>query len=258
MRHKCIVWRSSETEQLEASELNTVTYGTACAPYLSMRTLLELKNRDGERYPLAAPILEKDVYVDDVFMGAPNKPLLENIRKQVCDLLKGGGFVLRKWAGNAPDLLRNIPESVHSHAVDLTLFDESELKVLGLRWIPSGDYFYLNLQRFQPSSTSMTKRRLLSEIAKIYDPLGWLSPIVIRAKILMQSQWIENLNWDDVVSDSTMRTWNTFCKDWSRLNELKIPRWVQYGADAASVTLHGFCDASTAAYAAVVYLRVTT
>ncbi|XP_078051884.1 uncharacterized protein LOC144478036, partial [Augochlora pura] len=154
--------------------------------------------------------------------------------------------------------VNNIPKSAHSHAVDLTLFDESELKVLELRWIPSGDYFYFNLQRFKPSSTPLTKRTLLSEIAKLYDPLGWLSPIVIRAKILMQAQGIENLKWDEVVSDTTMRTWNTFCTDWTRLEKLRIPRWVHYGAEAASVELHGFCDVSTAAYAAVVYLRVTT
>ncbi|XP_043264010.1 uncharacterized protein LOC122404151 [Colletes gigas] len=257
-RFQCIVWCAPETEQLKAFELNTVTYGTACAPYLSMRTLLELKEQDGKKFPLAAPILEKDIYVDDVFMGAPDKPLLEKIRKQVCELLQGGGFQLRKWAGNSPQLLQNIPHSAHSHAVDLTLFEDSELKVLGLRWIPSGDYFYFNLQRFQPSATPMTKRNLFSEIAKLFDPLGWLSPVVIRAKVLMQSQWLEKIQWDDQISANTQRTWNAFCADWSSLKKLKIPRWIRYGADTVSVELHGFCDASLAAYSAVTYLRVTT
>ncbi|XP_043264236.1 uncharacterized protein LOC122404367 [Colletes gigas] len=257
-RFQCIVWRASNDEKLKAFELNTVTYGTACAPYLAMRTLLELKEQDGERYPLAAPILERDIYVDDVFMGASNKTLLEKIRKQVCDLLQGGGFKLRKWAGNSAKLLRNIPQGAHSHAVDLTLFDDSELKVLGLRWIPSGDYFHFDLQRFQPSALPMTKRNLFSEIAKLFDPLGWLSPVVIRAKILMQSQWLEKIQWDDQISTDTQKTWNTFCRDWSSLKELKFPRWIQYGADAVTVELHGFCDASLAAYSAVTYLRVTT
>ncbi|XP_043264238.1 uncharacterized protein LOC122404368 [Colletes gigas] len=257
-RFQCIVWSAPENEQLTAFELNTVTYGTACAPYLSMRTLLELKEQDGKKFPLAAPILEKDIYVDDVFMGAPDKSLLEKIRTQVCELLQGGGFQLRKWAGNSPQLLRNIPHSSHSHAVDLTLFDDSELKVLGLRWIPSGDYFYFNLQRFQPSATPMTKRNLFSEIAKLFDPLGWLSPVVIRAKILMQSQWLEKIQWDDQISANTQKTWNAFCTDWSSLKELKIPRWIRYGADTVSIELHGFCDASLAAYSAVTYLRVTT
>ncbi|XP_076238654.1 uncharacterized protein LOC143181881 [Calliopsis andreniformis] len=257
-RFQCIVWRTPETERNIAFELKTVTYGTACAPYLSMRTLLELKKRDGDRFPLAAPMLEKDVYVDDVFMGAPDKLLLKQIRKQTCELLQQGGFNLRKWAGNSPDLLGNIPHSSHSHAVDLDLFDNSELKVLGLRWIPSGDFFYFNLQRFQSSATLITKRTLFSEIAKLYDPLGWLSPVVIRAKTLMQSQWLEKIQWDEQVSAETLKMWNTFCADWCRLNKWKLPRWIRYGADTTSVELHGFCDASLAAYSAVTYLRVTT
>ncbi|XP_076246288.1 uncharacterized protein LOC143186494 [Calliopsis andreniformis] len=257
-RFQCIVWRTPSTERLIAYELNTVTYGTACAPYLSMRTLLELKKQDGDRYPLAAPVLEKDVHVDDVFMAAPDKPLLERICKQTCELLQRGGFNLRKWAGNSSELLRNIPQSSHSHAVDLNLFDDSELKVLGLRWTQSGDFFYFNLQRFQPSATPITKRTLFSEIAKLYDPLGWLLPVMIRAKILMLAQWLEKIQWDEHVSAETLKMWNTFCVDWSRLNDWKLPRWIRYGADAISVELHGFCDASLAAYSAVTYLRVTT
>ncbi|XP_043264180.1 uncharacterized protein LOC122404311 [Colletes gigas] len=244
--------------ELKAFELNTVTYGTACEPYLSMRTLLELKKRDGDRFPLAASILEKDIYVDDVFMGAPDTSLLEKIRIQVCELLQGGGFQLRKWAGNLQKVLRNIPQSSHSHAVDLTLFNDSELKVLGLRWIPSGNYFCFNPQRFQPAAGPITKRTLFSEIAKLYDPLGWLSPVVIRAKMLMQSQWLEKIQWDDHVSANTLKTWNTFCEDWGSLEKVTFPRWIRYGADAVSVELHGFCDASLGAYSAVTYLRVTT
>ncbi|XP_017884234.1 uncharacterized protein LOC108627460, partial [Ceratina calcarata] len=81
-KFQCIVWRSPEDERLTAFELNTVTYGTACAPYLSMRTLLELARQDGSKYPLAVPVMENDVYVDDVFLSAPDKTRLEELRVQ--------------------------------------------------------------------------------------------------------------------------------------------------------------------------------
>ncbi|XP_078051557.1 uncharacterized protein LOC144477699, partial [Augochlora pura] len=161
------------------------------------------------------------------------------IRKQ-SELLQGGGFHLRKWAGKSADLLCNIPQSAHSHAADLTLFDDSELK------------------NFQSSDEPLTKRSLFSEIAKLYDPLGWLSPVVIRAKILMQSQWLEKIHWDEPVSANTLTTWTSFCQDWSKLNELRIPRWIHYVAEVMAVEIHGFCDASIAAYSAVTYLKVTT
>ncbi|XP_017879128.1 uncharacterized protein LOC108624382 [Ceratina calcarata] len=111
-RFQCIVWRAPKTERLSAFELNTVTYGTVCAPYLAMRTLLELVREDGKESPLAVSVIEKDVYVDDVLLRTPNKNRLECIRKEVCQLLSKGGFPLRKWAGNSADLLRNIPKII--------------------------------------------------------------------------------------------------------------------------------------------------
>ncbi|XP_076300582.1 uncharacterized protein LOC143218899 [Lasioglossum baleicum] len=257
-RHfQCILWMNEITDELEAYELNTITYGTACAPYLSMRVIRELNTLDGADYPLASPVLSNQVYVDDVFFGSPDKKLLEQTRVQLCTLLARGGFNLRKWAGNNPETLYNIPECEHSHAIDLRIFNESELKVLGIRWIPSEDAFYFSLQQFIPRTDRMTKRELLTEIAKLFDPLGWLSPLVVRAKILMQQQWLEQLGWDDQVSESTQNSWNAFCIDWRALNAMRIPRWIRYGPDCISLQLHGFSDASRAAFSCAIYARVT-
>ncbi|XP_076643557.1 uncharacterized protein LOC143353835 [Halictus rubicundus] len=175
-RFQCILWKNENTEALEAYELNTITYGTACAPYLAMRVIRELNTLEGADYPLASPVLNNQVYVDDVFIGSPDKKLLEQTRVQVCTLLGRGGFNLRKWAGNDPETLHNIPKY---------------------------DAFYFSLLQFIPRTDRMTKRELLSEIAKLFDPLGWLSPLVVRAKILMQQQWLEKIGWDDQVSEST-------------------------------------------------------
>ncbi|XP_076660299.1 uncharacterized protein LOC143363619 [Halictus rubicundus] len=257
-KYQCILWKNESSGSLESFELNTITYGTACAPYLSMRVIQEVNTLEGSEYPLAAPILRSSVYVDDVFMGAPDKQLLEQTRIQVCQLLSRGGFNLRKWAGNDAECLRNIPESTHSHAVDLRIFQDSELKVLGVRWMPSDDAFYFNLQKFAVRQEKMSKRELLSEIATLFDPLGWLSPIIIRAKILMQQQWLEKISWDDCVSDNTRESWNTFCKDWRALNAMRIPRWIQYAPDSLEIQLHGFSDASRAAFSCAIYARVTS
>lgn len=256
-KYQCVLWKNECNGNLEAYELNTVTYGTACAPYLSMRVIQEINSLEGSNYPLASPILKNSVYVDDVFMGAPDKHLLEQTRIQVCHLLARGGFHLRKWAGNDAQTLRNIPETEHSHAIDLRIFDEQELKVLGIRWIPSDDAFYFNLQNFAVRHGNFSKRELLSEIAKLFDPLGWLSPIIVRAKILMQQQWLEKIHWDDNVSDATRESWNQFCIDWRALNTMRIPRWIRHAPDTRELQIHAFSDASRAAYSCAVYARVT-
>ncbi|XP_076301733.1 uncharacterized protein LOC143219738 [Lasioglossum baleicum] len=257
-KYQNILWNNVTMNKFEAYELNTVTYGTTCAPYLSMRVLQELNNLEGSKFPLASPVLEDSVYVDDVFIGAPDKTLLERTRVQVCGLLARGGFHLRKWAGNDPEILQKIPAAKHSHAVDFRSFEDSELKVLGITWNPCEDAFSFNLQRFVARDLQMTKRELISEIARLYDPLGWLSPVVVRAKILLQLQWLEKIDWDDRVSKTTQDTWNSFCIDWSALNAIRVPRWIHYGPDTIDLQLHGFSDASRAAFSCAVYARVVT
>jgi len=57
--------------------------------------------------------LRDNIYVNDLLFGAEDKPLLRQMRKQVCALLLRGGFNLRKWASNQSDLLTDIPDHDH-------------------------------------------------------------------------------------------------------------------------------------------------
>ncbi|XP_043262437.1 uncharacterized protein LOC122403149 [Colletes gigas] len=255
-KFQCILWRGGPSDPVQAFSLNTVTYGLTCAPFLAIRCLQELAKLEGEKYPRAVPILWKNTFMDDVFMGAEDVESLDSLRAEVCGLLAAGKFSLRKWAGNSPELLSRIPVGEHSHAIDLSLFSQTDLKVLGIKWTPQDDHFWFNWSTVRPSDTPLTKRQLLSLVAQLYDPLGWLSPLIIRAKIMMQAQWLEKREWDQAVSENTMRAWNSFCLDLQKLKEIKIPRWLHFTSSCISIELHGFCDASSSAFAAVVYSRV--
>lgn len=65
---------------------------------------------------------------------------------------------------------------------------------LGLKWHPASDTFSFAIQ--PRKATSLTKRRVLAETTRLFDPLGWLASVVIRAKILIQSAWMKQLDWD--------------------------------------------------------------
>ncbi|XP_029170292.1 uncharacterized protein LOC114939980 [Nylanderia fulva] len=83
-----------------------------------------------------------------------------------------------------------------------------------------------------------TKQTVLAQTARLFDPLGWLAPILVRAKLLIQSAWLQQLEWDAPLS----------CED--------AAAWTVLEEELPSVELHGFSDASERAYAAVVYSRV--
>jgi Pao retrotransposon peptidase len=101
----------------------------------------------------------------------------------------------------------------------------------------------------------LTKAKLLSEISRLFDPIGWLSPVIINAKILMQSIWKENLNWNDVVPEHIYKRWEKFKIELKELQSLKIPReQISKQGDSYETYLIGFNDASKKAYCATIYL----
>ncbi|XP_032684026.1 uncharacterized protein LOC116850171, partial [Odontomachus brunneus] len=102
-----------------------------------------------------------------------------------------------------------------------------------------------------------TKRSILSAIARLYDSLGWVTPVVLAAKVIIQLLWRLKVSWDERVPDTILQRWQLIYAGIPRLNELYIPRWSGL-TSTARIELHGFADASNVAYAAVVYARVTT
>ena len=98
--------------------------------------------------------------------------------------------------------------------------------------------------------------QLVSDIAKTNDVLGWFSPVIVTAKILLQHLWEERLQWDDPVPDSILAVWSRWKDELPLLSSHHIPRYYfNKNTSITSLQLHGFSDASQLAYAGVVYLR---
>uniref|UniRef100_A0A182IER0 Integrase catalytic domain-containing protein n=1 Tax=Anopheles arabiensis TaxID=7173 RepID=A0A182IER0_ANOAR len=93
-------------------------------------------------------------------------------------------------------------------------------------------------------------------IARLFDPLGLIAPIISWAKIRMQKLWIACHDWDDPLSSELAEEWKGFHANLPLLSDIKIPRYVRL-PKSTSMQLHCFADASEAAYGAVMYLRST-
>ncbi|XP_075157645.1 uncharacterized protein LOC142230911 [Haematobia irritans] len=100
-----------------------------------------------------------------------------------------------------------------------------------------------------------TKKEILSEISKIFDPAGWLAPMVVLAKILMRKVRLSNVDWDEVVPNNCFQDWRKFLDTYSMLDSIQLPRWISYYS-RCQVQFHAFCDASDNAYATAIYIRV--
>ncbi|XP_075163179.1 uncharacterized protein LOC142235805 [Haematobia irritans] len=249
-----ILFRSSPNEEITDYQLKTVTFGINCAPYLALRTLLKLAEDEENNFPLGSKILRENMYVDDALVGVHTVDEGLKARDELIGILNSAGFELRKWTSNSKNILDGIPREHLLRDDFLEFHDKSSAKTLGIRWNASSDCFYFVMDKIEERN-SYTKRQVLSIIAKIFDPLGWLSPIVVRAKILMQKLWLDDIGWDDPLKPLTLISWKNFVSDSKGIDDICIPRWVKYSPEC-SVQVHGFCDSSELAYAATLYLRI--
>ncbi|UYV62413.1 hypothetical protein LAZ67_2000471, partial [Cordylochernes scorpioides] len=248
-----ILWRPSPEEPVVDYRLLTVTYGTTSAPFLAMRTLQQLAEDEGQNYPEASRVTLKDFYVDDLLTGAQTIAEAKELIDQLKDLMKKGGFHLRKWNSNCHEIVSHVEEMNEEKKINLEKGAIS--KILGIVWDHVQDTFRVNITL--PEEV-VTKRDLLSNIARIFDPLGFLSPTTVALKIIMQELWRGGTGWDEHIPNDIKEKWNNFRAELLKLGDLSIPRYVWACEKDQDVQLHGFCDASSVAYSAVCYLRTVS
>lgn len=247
-----ILWWDKDG-QIQPYALTTVTYGLTCPPFLALRTLQQLIQDDGHRFPKAILPLTRGRYVDDIFGGADSKEEAREIIRQVTQLCLAGGFPLQKWKSNCRELLSQSLQR-EGDVTSTVEFESTHSKILGLVWEANADSFRFAAQ--DASTAKITKRIILSEIAKLFDPLGLISPVLISAKIILQELWLIKMEWDEFLPPGISQRWVTFRQQLSELHQLVIPRWLGVTHTESYVEIHGFADASNLAMAAAVYIRV--
>ncbi|XP_049886992.1 uncharacterized protein LOC126381571 [Pectinophora gossypiella] len=250
-----ILWRSNPSESISVYQLNTITYGTASAPYLSMRCVRQL----GQTCPdkLTSRTIINDFYVDDLITGSDDKSELSLLCTNVSQVCKSGCLPLRKWIFNSNEIANAVLGGQTSDSKCLSLGENiGSSKTLGLGWYNTSDEFHFTSQ-INNKKTEVTKRLILSVVSQIYDPLGLLSPIVIVAKTLLQKLWLCKIGWDDLVPNDIKTCWDRFVNSLYNLQSIRVPRHV-IGTDPFIIELHIFTDASEMAYGACAYIRTSS
>ncbi|XP_066592932.1 uncharacterized protein [Prorops nasuta] len=248
-KYQKILWRKNGS--IKTFELNTVTFGVSSAPFLAIRTLHQLAEDEALRYPKGSFNLKNRMYVDDLITGANSIQDLQEIRNEIIDILKEGGFNIRQWVSNNAQALNDLTkDSIH---FNLLMDKESELKTLGIYWNNKIDQMSYKVNSIQLTS-NLTKRNILSQVAKIYDPLGLLGPIIMYAKCIMQWLWKCKISWDEPVPNEIRSKWYSFSQQFHMIENISIERYAIVD-NPCNIELHGFCDASQYGYGACIYIK---
>ncbi|XP_075150712.1 uncharacterized protein LOC142224812 [Haematobia irritans] len=228
-RFQYILWRYTDQDEIKTYQLKTVKYGTSAAPFLAVRSLHYIADELLDRFELGAKAIKTSFYVDDFLGGAETIEDLTELTYQVTEILK---------------------------MAYLNLDESSVTSALGISWDQQTDNFLFS---FSPKSYpgSVTKRTILSLSSSLFDPLGFLATLIIKAKIILQELWILNIAWDESIPQDLHTAWINLVHDFELLSSLQISRYC-LSPNPISIQLHGFCDSSIRPYGCCLYIRVKT
>ncbi|XP_070515381.1 uncharacterized protein [Cardiocondyla obscurior] len=212
----------------------------------------KLADDEYDTFPRAAGIIKNHMYVDDLLTSADTIKEARDIKNEVIELFKKGGFTIRQWASNDLRVINDLSdEAIHK---SLTLDDDKSLKTIGVSWNTYDDKIYYSAHPVKNHGT-LTKRKILSEIARVYDPIGLVGPIVMKAKRLMQDVWRAGIYWDESIPQNIYTEWIEFAEQLKNLHNILVDTRKILVENYFHVQIHGFCNASNVGYGACLYIR---
>ena len=173
----------------------------------------------------------------------------------VVALLKLGSFDLAKYISNSHDILKEIsPGNLSPKIVNIDLDKLPIERALGVSWDLNPDMLTFKVVN---KNIPETKRGILSMVSSIFDPMGLISPIIVKAKLLIQKIWRRSLGWDKELPRDLTDQWNLCKNSVFKLSSLAVPRWIDFkSTETKKVELHIFADASSKAYGTSAYVNV--
>ena len=164
--------------------MTRLTFGVSASSFTANMEVRTNTIQNKRTHPRAALTVKKSFYVDDGLTGADSVSESITLQKEVQQLFDRGGFLLWKWRLNEPEALRHLPEHLVEQVTTRELPVSGEFtKVLGINWNMESDSLHLTTT-IVLSERLPTKRILASNIARVYDVLGWYSPTIIKIKIM--------------------------------------------------------------------------
>ena len=257
------LWRNMDQGRApDVYQMMVVIFGAKCSPTLAnyaLRRTADDNQEDTEISRAAAAVVHANFYMDDLLVSVPDEERARGLKEELTRLVAKGGFNLTKWASNRPEAVDAASQQAHKSGLELARLGQGTQRALGCVWRPEEDILGVKLTNM---SQPATKRGVLSRLPMVFDPLGLVSPFVLRAKALVQRLWAKKYAWDQPLVDQELIEWEKWLSDLPTLEFVQVPRCYRMRDDEAGterrVQLHIFCDASETAFGAAGYFRLSS
>ena len=205
-----------------------------------------------------ADFLRNDFYVDDGLKSLSSVSEAVQMIRSCQDMCKQSGLHLHKFTSNSKEVLAQIPERDRATELSrINIFSDSLPieRTLGVLWNIESDTFEF---RITLHDRPLTRRGILSSVSSIYDPLGFIAPVILTGKQILQQMCADNMDWDDPLPDELYMKWQHGRNGLLDLESIQVERCLKpdnFG-QVKSVEMHHFSDASTLGYGQCSYLKL--
>ncbi|XP_002735894.1 uncharacterized protein LOC100369374 [Saccoglossus kowalevskii] len=236
--------------EMDIYRFKVVLFGSTSSPFMLNAVI---KTHLESQECTISKDLKSNIYVDNVLTGVKNTVDATKYYERSTEMMRDAGLNLRSWATNDP-MLRNRSE------IDKTAESKSNVNILGLRWNTHQDTIhYPNTDIGQTNSDNLhTKREIVRYTSRLFDPLGYLAPVHVKAKSFIQKLWKAGLFWDTPISADLTEEWGNIRQNLDSVKGTTVNRifFTDSNTETDEYELHVFADASkTTAHGAVVYLK---
>ena len=218
---RCLWWVNCHLERPSefhmTSHIFSATDSPSCANFCLKRAAEDGRGRFSDE---AVNAVNKDFYVDDFVKSVRTVNKASSLVDEVTCLVSEVGFRLTKWMSNNRQELSKIPEEKRAKpTLDLDLENLLIERTFGVQWDVENKVFLLKVRKpHQPSK----KRGILSAVSSLYDPLGFVFPLFLEAKTILQRLWNLNLGWDDEIPEESQKRRNRWKCELSALSRCHL------------------------------------
>ena len=253
-------WENNDYESSPTEFRMTVhLFGAASSPGCANFALKHIARVNKEVYgPDAADFIRRNFYVDDGLKSVSTQGEAVDLIKQSQKMCSAGALRLHKFVSNSKDVIASVPMEDRAKGIqNLELVHDSLPieRALGIQWCIESDTFRF---RIELKDCPLTRRGILSTICSVYDPLGFISPVTLLGKQILQQMCRDRADWDDPLADELQSCWQRWRSDLFSLANLRINRCLKpegFGK-IVSAELHNFSDACVDGYGQCSYIRL--
>ena len=240
------LWQFEADGPIRMYRALSVTFGVISAPYQAVWVVKHHSEKFQSEFPLAAEVIKDTLYMDDVTALYDDEDKAIDATKQIFDLFQLASMQPHKWNSSSDDILTKaeIPNTLWANV--------DKQSILGVQWETKDDTIRFDFSEVLSPVQKHTKRSLISEASRLFDPLGLIAPFTLKAKLLFQQCWVKGIDWDEKLPTDIEDEWLVWRREIAQLTEIEQPRLVKQ--TTSPVWLAVFADASKYAYAMCAYI----